>query len=499
MWLVVIGVLICVALTFSTTRAHAGAPDTLDIAAIDGFLENQMRSAAIPGLAVAITQGDRVVHVRGFGHDSQGRPVTGDTPFRIASLSKSFTSLAVLQLVDAGLVSLDDPVIAHLPEFRLNDPRGSDITVRQLLDHTTGLADSTSPDLSRNQPDTLAEATAALTAVDLVAMPGAQWNYHNPNYEIAARLVEVVSGETFEHYLQRHVFQPIGMISSVTTKTDNERVEGLADGHVALYGTPVGMRGPGLFAAGSGGVVSTASDMARWLAVQTNYGMSADGSRILSKQGLISMHTPSAPNGYALGWDTDGPVAAPTRLEHSGNLLTFSAFQVLLPSDDIGVALLFNSSTAFLDEQSAIISRVIDLIEGADVPPSDTLTRTNVMNAILALLTVVGVALGARLTMLSRRWASRSGASRTRLALSTVPFVAVVGLCAAFPRLAELAYGREVTWVAAAYGWPALVIFVLSTGLAALIVLSTRVLRLHQRRRASKHPATAGRPVPPPM
>ena len=295
--------------------------------------------------------------VRGYGHDANDVPVTENSRFRIASLSKSFTSLAVLQLVDAGRVSLDDPVVAHLPEFRLADPRGADITVRQLLDQTSGLADREVPDLSRPQPSTLAEATTSLSSAHLVAAPGTQFNYHNPNYQVAARLVEVVSGQPFDTYLREHVFRPAGMAASLTSYFDNQPVPGLADGHVIAYGHPISVPAPATFDGGAGDVVSTAADMAHWLVVQANGGRTADGTRLVSERSMTEMHTPSAPGGYALGWDTDGPAAAPTRLEHSGNLLTFSAYQAVLPQSGYGIALLFNSGSPFLRDQTAIFSR----------------------------------------------------------------------------------------------------------------------------------------------
>ena len=82
------------------------------------------------------------------------------------------------------------------------------------------------------------------------------------------------------------------------------------------------------------------------------------------------MHTASAPGGYALGWVTNGPPAAPTRLEHSGNLLTFSAYQAVLPESGYGVALLFNSGSALMREQTAIFYGVLDIVEGTDTTPS---------------------------------------------------------------------------------------------------------------------------------
>ena len=219
------GLTVLVALTIITVTvapASAAEADAIDIEAVDQFVLDSLARAGIPGAAIAITSGADVLHVRGYGHDSAQTPVTEHTPFRIASLSKAFTSLAVMQLVDAGKLALDDTVYAHLPEFRIADPRGADITIRQLLNQTSGLADRKVPDLSRPQPTTLADAATSLHSARLVADPGTEFNYHNPNYQVAARLVEVVSGESFDQYLRDHVFQPAGMDESLNTSIDND-------------------------------------------------------------------------------------------------------------------------------------------------------------------------------------------------------------------------------------------------------------------------------------
>ena len=420
--------------------------------------------------------------VRGYGHDANDVPVTANSRFRIASLSKSFTSLAVLQLVDAGQVSLDDPVVAHLPEFRLADPRGADITVRQLLDQTSGLADREVPDLSRPQPSTLAEATTSLSSAHLVAAPGTQFNYHNPNYQVAARLVEVVSGQPFDTYLREHVFRPAGMAASLTSYFDNQPVPGLTDGHVIAYGHPISVPAPATFDGGAGDVVSTAADMAHWLVVQANGGRTADGTRLVSERSMTEIHTPSAPSGYALGWDTDGPAAAPTRLEHSGNLLTFSAYQAVLPQSGYGIALLFNSGSPFLRDQTAIFYSVLQLVEGADRTSSRPRVSTAALDALLGCLTVLVLALGARGGLASRRWATRHARSRVRVVLGLLPSVAVLGLVVAFPDIVgRLAGGRDVSWVTAAYSWPALVVFVAAALIAAATTLIARFWQLSRR------------------
>jgi CubicO group peptidase (beta-lactamase class C family) len=140
-------------------------------------------------------EGTQVLHVRGYGHDADDVPITEDTRFRIASLSKSFTSLAVLQLVDAGRVSLNDPVVGHLPELRLADPRGltsrcGSFSTRRPAWPTVKCLNS----VDRSRARLL--STTSLSSARLVAAPGTQFNYHNPNYQVAARLVEVLSGQT---------------------------------------------------------------------------------------------------------------------------------------------------------------------------------------------------------------------------------------------------------------------------------------------------------------
>src|SRR5919202_4864592 len=125
----------------SVQRTALPSSDEIDCKAINGYLTARLRAARIPGLALGIVKGDQIVYLKGYGRaDSSGRPVTPQTPFLIGSISKSFTSLAVMQLVEAGKVELNGPVQRYLPWFRVADPQASaQITVRQLLNQTSGL------------------------------------------------------------------------------------------------------------------------------------------------------------------------------------------------------------------------------------------------------------------------------------------------------------------------------------------------------------------------
>jgi hypothetical protein len=286
--------------------------------------------------------------------------------------------------------------------------------------------------------------------------------------------VEVVSGESFGDYLRDHVLEPAGMASTTSTVTDDEPVPGLADGHVVAYGRAVAADGMGTFTVRVGGLVSSAADMARWLIVHANGGQAADGSRVVSGRAMQVLHTPSAPKtGYALGWDTDGPTEAPTRLEHSGSVLTYSAEHSLWPKSGYGVVLLFNSGSAMLLDQLPILHGVFDIVEGRQ-PPSAGRPLALTLDAVLALLTVTALALGTCGALRADRWARRWRGAPGRMALGLLPSPVVLGAGTAFSRLAELWFGRDVTWRAAAYGWPALVVFVTASLVAAAVTLAAR-------------------------
>lgn len=459
----------------------------LDTAAVDAFIKERMEDGNLPGAAVAITRGEDVLYVRGYGHVSTGEPITKDTPFRVASVSKSFTSVAVMQLVEEEKVGLDEPVKAYLPDFETADHRSDGITVRQLLNQTSGMADGGFPEISRPQPDSLAEAVERLRDAKLVADPGAEWNYHNPNYHVAARLVEVVSGEPFDEYLKRHVFRPLEMDHSTTTAKDDEDVPGLADGYAFAYGKAVALSGPGYFVEGSGGVVSTTSDMARWLVMQNNGGVEPNGARLVSARGIEEMHAPSEPGGYALGWDTDGPKQGPTRIAHGGTQYTFVANEALLPESGYGVAVLLNSASPLGIEQTVIIEGLTAIVEGDASPPGASVSSSTI-DLVLAALTLAALALGTLGVLRSGRWAARRTKSPAwRVALRLLPHFVPIALCLAFPAIAGFLFGgRDVTWISALYGWFALVALVAVAAVAEVGVIVARIGHLVRVR--ARHP-----------
>ena len=133
--------LLSVGLIGGWSQTAAGALDAILIERIDTFVENERRASGIPGIALAIVQVGSQAHVRGFGQDGRGRPITADTPFPIGSLTKSFTALLVRQLIEAGQLDANAPVQRYLPWFRVaNAQAATRITLRHLLNQTSGFS-----------------------------------------------------------------------------------------------------------------------------------------------------------------------------------------------------------------------------------------------------------------------------------------------------------------------------------------------------------------------
>ncbi|GAA2670499.1 serine hydrolase domain-containing protein [Nonomuraea recticatena] len=446
-------------------------PPGITPAAVDEFVAQYREATGLPGAAVAITKGTEVVHAAGYGRTAAGDPVTADTPMAVASVSKSMTSLAVMRLVEQGKVELDRPVRGYLPEFTMADPRAATITVRQLLNQTSGMADSTFREKSLPQPRTLEGAVARLRTAKLASEPGTAFSYHNTNYQVAARLVEVVSGRPFAAHLRSQVFAPLGMRHSTTVDTDRD-LPGSARGHLYVLGQAVALPEPTAFGNGSGGVLSTANDMARWLIAQQ------DGS--LSPASLKEMRTPSEQDDtYALGWSIGKTERGTPVIEHGGDLFTSTAYQLLMPESGYGVAVMANTGMAFADAE-ALMEGIVDLIEGGR-PEIPSLPPTLVTDLVFVLLTLATVGLAVRGVARSRRWpARRTGWQRWRL----LPYLAPVALCAAVtPIFRVLARGSDIMWVQVAYLYPTFMMWLVAAAIACTAVVAARLFNAVRLRR----------------
>jgi CubicO group peptidase (beta-lactamase class C family) len=406
----VLGVLASLLLLFVTPSPAPAAspPDRAALARMDGVIRDGMEGSGVPGFAVAVVSGNDVVHARGFGDAGDGR-ATAQTPFLLGSTSKSFTALAAMQLVDAGRLDLDAPARQYVPEFQLADQRAADrITVRQALQQTTGMPATAGGPIVRSAVDgTALEALHELQGTTLVTPPGEAFAYSNGNYILAGLIIERASGEPYAQYVQRHIFTPLGMRQSYVA-LDAAKRAGLATGHRYWFGRAIA-HGP-TFRTGiqpAGYLFSTAQDMGRYLAMYLNHGVTADGDRIVSRQGLATMLAPARPGKlgawsdhadarYAMGWYVGGPWSETAQL-HPGRAPDSSAMIVMFPRRDLAVVTLTNAANELtLPGYPASVDRVernaIDALIGDSVDTGTSLRRYYLYVDLIALALLAAVA-----------------------------------------------------------------------------------------------------------
>ena len=215
--------------------------------------------------------------------------------------------------------------------------------------------------------NTLKAGVERLNRWKLQSNPGEKSFYSNANYWILAYLVEEISGIDFPQYLKQKLFSPLGMNDTLVTVTSKDSVKGLPKGYVTAYGTAIPWTELEAMNMGAGSVISTASDMGKWLSLHTNEGKNEFGIPLLSKELLDESYSPqpgSEKNG--LGWALSFPNVKPSRISHSGSVSTYQAQQDMIPNSGYAVAVLLNSFTPTLEHAYEISSAIIQLTEGQD-------------------------------------------------------------------------------------------------------------------------------------
>ncbi len=320
----------------------AAFPSSVPDGSIEGFIDRELPAAGAPGVAYAVVADGGITEAgaRGVVRKGSDTKVTPDTPFLTGSITKSFTALAVMQLVEAGRVDLDADFSRYLEGFA-GRPAG-EVTIRQLLSHTSGFStlqgNASHTDVSGG-PDELARRVEALTEVTPVEQPGRSWAYSNLNYQILGRVVEVVAGVDYQAYVSDHILQPVGMSNSFVA--DGKVHESMATGHRPWFGTKraLSANGTDRGTAPQGGVVASATDLARYLQVMMN-----GQDDVLSAEGKALMMRPvgGAASFYGFGWFVD---AANGTVWHSGTSPGFETLATMDPDAGRAVVVLVNAGS----------------------------------------------------------------------------------------------------------------------------------------------------------
>lgn len=354
--------LLAVALLTVTSAAHAAAPSPQTLAAIDRMFADWRLSAHAPGLVYGVVADGKLVHVKGLGvQDVQAKtPVTADSLFRIASMSKAFTALAILKLRDEGKLSLDAPAETYVPELRAwrypttDSPR---ITVRNLLTHTAGFVED-NPWGDRQQVMPEATFTRYLSdGVPFSRAPGLAMEYSNLGYATLGRIITNVSGRPYQDYIRQTIMQPLGMDSSgydIFASPTDRRAVGYRWQDNAWVREP-DMK-DGTFGA-MGGVQTSAADYARWVSFLLSAWPARDGPEqgpvrrstvreIVTGDNFVSGRMrPAAVGGapcrqaaaYAMGWSTIDDCDLGMIVTHSGGYPGYGSIVMLLPAKGVGV------------------------------------------------------------------------------------------------------------------------------------------------------------------
>lgn len=323
------------------------------------WLEAQRAYDRIPGISAAIVHGQRVLWRGGFGRAdlAEERPATASTIYSICSISKLFTSIAVMQLRDAGKLRLDDPVEKHLPWFKIKKtaPEGPEITIEGLLTHASGLPREsdfpywTAPDY---EFPTREQVKKKISSQQTLYPAERYFQYSNLGITLAGEIIAEVSGEPYDDYVKSHILAPLGMSSTTPEIPADERGNRLATGYSILTrnGQPQAMpffqvRG----IAPAAGFASTAEDLARFASWQFRL-IENGGTEILNVNTLREMYRihwvePDFETTWGLGfsvWRRDGKIF----VGHGGSCPGFRSSILFRPEEKVATIFLSNAHEA---------------------------------------------------------------------------------------------------------------------------------------------------------
>jgi CubicO group peptidase (beta-lactamase class C family) len=352
---------------------------------LEQWVASQIEYRNQPGVSMGIVHGGKLIWAKGFGVSdlAAGTPATSKTVYRIASITKLFTSTALLQLRDAGKLGLDDPVLKFVPGFKVGDPFPDDppITVRSLLTHTSGLpGEAAFPYWTDHEFPTFEAVLAALPSQVKPFATETRYRYSNLGLTIAGQVVEAASGERFETYVMKHILEPLGMADTSVLSLPEGRRGGLAVGYGRRL--PDGTRrilpftdSKGLTAAAN--MSSTVEDLARFVAFHLGDG-SDDLNRILklsTRREMQRVHWlfPSWKAGRGLGFSVrqfDGK----TLVGHAGWVGGYQTQIGFIVEDGIGAIALTNADDGvpnmYLEQALRVVGPAIIKAAAPEPTPS---------------------------------------------------------------------------------------------------------------------------------
>jgi CubicO group peptidase (beta-lactamase class C family) len=356
--------LFCTGVQANEVKKHP-VPDETKLKAIiedfERYVEKSMQEWQVPGMAIAIIQGDKVIYSKGFGVKKLGESdhVTENTLFQIGSTSKAFTATMIAQLVDEGKLSWNDRVIDHLPDFMMYDPWVTrEFRVKDLMAQRSGMHGN-SGDLQAFMGYGREHIINSLRYIKPVNSFRSEFTYHNGLFLVAGKLIEKKTGKTWEQNLKERIFDPLEMhnssadMKSYVNSPDAAYMHTKKDGKVFPFSMDwKAFNWPYVYGP-AGGINSNLVDMVKWVQLNYSEGKLSDGKQLVSKENLSFLHTPATvitktPKGemlyYCQGWGYLDSSPYP-EITHSGGTSGSGTMVSFIPKADLGIVIFSNYIT----------------------------------------------------------------------------------------------------------------------------------------------------------
>jgi CubicO group peptidase (beta-lactamase class C family) len=412
------------------------------------FFRVEMKRQGYSGFSVAAIVDGSVLYVDGFGKDGRGGWIKPDTPLYAPAVAKSMTALCAYSLARERMLSLRLPVRDYLPWFELSDGKGADVTLRNLISHTSGLSDSAFDDAHPAAVD-LETAVRSMVGAKPSAAPGERFQYTDTGYQALALVMERATGMPYASILEERIFRPLGMRSS------SGRVPASPPaGSSSFFALPMS-RPPisSAFGAPSGYVVTTASDMGQYMAYLLGPEKFRRGP--VPASAVPTLFEPLVPNGpygygFFLGKEGGADIAY-----HDGSLDGFSSRIVLWPDRRTGIAVFAAQSSLLqsLFSLPALTEGAHRIMQDGSSPRPFPLGRLYILFAVAAVVSILALILqtgGAlRWTKEVRDKAEAKGARgpiRFAIFRCWLGIAARAAIAAYFPAALGLAFSRVITW-----------------------------------------------------
>jgi CubicO group peptidase (beta-lactamase class C family) len=378
-------IIVCIVTLVLTSGVSAQTPPPAGIDSLKSTIDSLLHEKKIAGASVALVNSDSIIWSGGVGYANYAKqkPVTDGQLFRTGSVSKTFVSLGIMQLVQQGKLNLDDEVQQLVPEIEITNPWRDSVPVRikHLLEHTAGFDDMHFSEFINVDDDPrmpLEEALEITPASRVVRWkPGTRYSYSNPGYAVAGYIIEEITGQPYEQYLKNEVLQPIGMSNSSFWYTDSVKAQ-LVTGYHGAYQLQEYKH---IYLRPAGYLHTSAREMAGFVQMMLNDG-SLNGKSIIADSLLNRMETPQTSiaakrgykQGYGLGIRNSTNVGY-SYLGHAGGIPGYAAQYMYFPEYNRGYVLLINSMGGFGDIGDAITRYLLRDVPSPEPEPSTEISR----------------------------------------------------------------------------------------------------------------------------